>query len=191
MNDEKLKEEVRKACEVLKNGGIILYPTDTIWGIGCDATNELAVKRIYELKHREDNKAMFVLLDDVGKLASYVEVPDVAYELLDVNDKPMTIIYPNAMNLAKNLIAQDRTIGIRITSEAFTKALLYRFRKPIVSTSANISGEPSPKCFAEISDAVKSVVDYVVDFRQEETSNPAPSSIIKLGVGGEIQIIRK
>lgn len=191
MNDEKLKEEVRKACEVLKNGGIILYPTDTIWGIGCDATNELAVKRIYELKHREDNKAMLVLLDDVGKLASYVEVPDVAYELLEVNDKPMTIIYPNAKNLAKNLIAQDRTIGIRITSEAFTKALLYRFRKPIVSTSANISGEPSPKCFAEISDAVKSVVDYVVDFRQEETSNPAPSSIIKLGVGGEIQIITK
>lgn len=122
MNDEKLKEEVRKACEVLKNGGIILYPTDTIWGIGCDATNELAVKRIYELKHREDNKAMLVLLDDVGKLASYVEVPDVAYELLEVNDKPMTIIYPNAKNLAKNLIAQDRTIGIRITSEAFTKA---------------------------------------------------------------------
>ena len=191
MNDEKLKEEVRKACEVLKNGGIILYPTDTIWGIGCDATNELAVKRIYELKHREDNKDMLVLLDDVGKLASYVEVPDVAYELLEVNDKPMTIIYPNAKNLAKNLIAQDRTIGIRITSEAFTKALLYRFRKPIVSTSANISGEPFPKCFAEISDAVKSVVDYVVDFRQEETSNPAPSSIIKLGVGGEIQIIRK
>ena len=191
MNDEKLKEEVRKACEILKNGGIILYPTDTIWGIGCDATNELAVKRIYELKHREDNKAMLVLLDDVGKLASYVEVPDVAYELLEVNDKPMTIIYPNAKNLAKNLIAQDRTIGIRITSEVFTKALLYRFRKPIVSTSANISGEPSPKCFAEISDAVKSAVDYVVDFRQEETSNPAPSSIIKLGVGGEIQIIRK
>ncbi len=191
MNDEKLKEEVRKACEVLKNGGIILYPTDTIWGIGCDATNEEAVKRVYELKHREDSKAMLVLLDDVGKLASYVEVPDVAYELLEVNDKPMTIIYPNAKNLAKNLIAQDRTIGIRITSEIFTKALLYRFRKPIVSTSANISGESSPKCFAEISEAVKSAVDYVVDFRQEETSNPAPSSIIKLGVGGEIQIIRK
>ena len=191
MNDEKLKEEVRKACEILKNGGIILYPTDTIWGIGCDATNEAAVKRVYELKHREDSQAMLVLLDDVGKLASYVEVPDVAYELLEVNDKPMTIIYPNAKNLAKNLIAQDRTIGIRITSEIFTKSLLYRFRKPIVSTSANISGEPSPRCFAEISDAVKTAVDYVVDFRQEETTNPAPSSIVKLGVGGEIQIIRK
>ena len=187
MNDEKLKEEVRKACEILKNGGIILYPTDTIWGIGCDATNEVAVKRVYELKHREDSKAMLVLLDDVGKLASYVEVPDVAYELLEVNDKPMTIIYPNA----KNLIAQDRTIGIRITSEIFTKSLLYRFRKPIVSTSANISGEPSPRCFAEISEVVKAAVDYVVDFRQEETTNPAPSSIIKLDVGGKIQIIRK
>ena len=191
MSDEKLKEEVRKACEILKKGGIILYPTDTIWGIGCDATNEEAVQRVYELKHREDSKAMLVLLDDVGKLASYVEVPDVAYDLLEVNDKPMTIIYPGAKNLAKNLIAQDRTIGIRITSEAFTKTLLYRFRKPIVSTSANISGEPSPRCFAEISDAVKTVVDYVVDFRQEETANPAPSSIVKLGLGGEIQIIRK
>ena len=130
------------------------------------------MKRVYELKHREDSKAMLVLLDDVGKLASYVEVPDVAYELLEVIDKPMTIIYPNAKNLAKNLIAPDRTIGIRITSEDFTKSLLYRFRKPIVSTSANISGEPSPRCFAEISDAVKTAVDYVVDFRQEETTNP-------------------
>ena len=191
MYDEKLKEEVRKACEVLKKGGIILYPTDTIWGIGCDATNEEAVKRVYELKHREDSKAMLILLDDVGKLASYVEVPDVAYDLLEVSDKPMTIIYPNAKNLATNLIAQDRTVGVRITSEAFTKALLRLFRRPIVSTSANISGEPSPRCFAEISDAVKNVVDYVVDYRQEEKTNPAPSSIIKLGVGGEIQIIRK
>ncbi|WP_018337772.1 L-threonylcarbamoyladenylate synthase [Butyricimonas synergistica] len=191
MNDEKLKEEVREACEILRNGGVILYPTDTIWGIGCDATNEEAVRKVYELKRREDSKAMLVLLDDVGKLASYVEVPDVAYDLLEVNDKPMTIIYPGAKNMAKNLIAADGTIGIRITSEVFTKALLYRFRKPIVSTSANISGEPSPKCFAEISDTVKSAVDYVVDFRRNETANPAPSSIIKLGAGGEIQIIRK
>lgn len=191
MNDEKLKEEVRKACEVLRNGGVILYPTDTIWGIGCDATNEEAVRRIYELKHREDTKAMLVLLDDVGKLASYVEVPDIAYELLEVNDKPMTIIYPNAKNLAKNLVAEDGTIGIRITSEAFTKALLYRFHKPIVSTSANVSGKPSPRCFADINDELLLAVDHVVDFRREETVNPAPSSIIKLGVSGEIEIIRK
>lgn len=191
MNDEKLKEEVRKACEVLKDGGVILYPTDTIWGIGCDATNEEAVRRVYELKRREDCKAMLVLLDDVGKLASYVDVPEVAYDLLEVSDKPMTIIYPNARNMAKNLIAQDGTIGIRVTKEAFTKALLYCYRKPIVSTSANISGESSPGCFAKISDAVKAAVNYVVDYRREETGNPAPSSIIKLGIGGEIQIIRK
>lgn len=191
MNDEKLKEEVRKACEVLRNGGVILYPTDTIWGIGCDATNEEAVRRIYELKHREDTKAMLVLLDDVGKLASYVEVPDIAYELLEVNDKPMTIIYPGAKNLAMNLVPEDGTIGVRVTSEAFTKALLYRFRKPIVSTSANISGKSSPRCFADISDELLLAVDHVVDFRRDETANPAPSSIIKLGVSGEIEIIRE
>lgn len=191
MNDEKLKEEVRKACEILKNGGIILYPTDTIWGIGCDATNEAAVKRVYELKHREIVRPCWYYWTMWVSLHPTWRFRDVAYELLEVNDKPMTIIYPNAKNLAKNLIAPDRTIGIRITSEDFTKSLLYRFRKPIVSTSANISGEPSPRCFAEISDAVKTAVDYVVDFRQEELTNPAPSSIYKLGVGGEIQIIRK
>ena len=176
----------------MRAGGIILYPTDTIWGIGCDATNEKAVQKVYELKKRTDNKAMLVLTDSSAKLSMYVsDMPDIAWDLIEVADKPLTIIYPHAKNLAKNLIAQDRTIGIRITSEIFTKSLLYRFRKPIVSTSANISGEPSPRCFAEISDAVKTAVDYVVDFRQEETTNPAPSSIIKLGVGGEIQIIRK
>lgn len=191
MNVEKWREEVKKACEVLKDGGVILYPTDTIWGIGCDATNDEAVKRVYELKKREDSKAMLVLLDDLGKLASYVDVPDITYDLLEAADHPMTVIYPNAKNLAKGLISADGTIGIRITKEIFSKALVARFRKPVVSTSANISGAPSPKCFADISDEVKKSVDYVVDFRQEETTNPAPSSIIKLGVGGEIQIIRK
>ena len=152
----------------------------------------LAVKRVYELKHREDSKAMLVLLDDVGKLASYVEVPDVAYELLEVNDKPMTIIYPNAKNSGEESdCPRSRPSASGSPRRTFTKALLYRFRKPIVSTSANISGEPSPRCFAEISEVVKAAVDYVVDFRQEETTNPAPSSIIKLDVGGKIQIIRK
>lgn len=191
MNGEKLKEEVRRACQILKNGGIILYPTDTIWGIGCDATNEEAVRKVYGLKHREDSKAMLVLLDDSDKLALYVDVPEIAYDLLEVNDKPMTIIYPNARNLAKNLIAADQTVGIRITSETFSRALIYHFRKPVVSTSANISGESFPRCFAEISETVKRAVDYVVDFRREEKANPAPSSIIKLSIGGEIQIIRK
>lgn len=188
---DKLKEEIRKTEDILKKGGVILYPTDTIWGIGCDATNEKAVKRIYELKQREDNKSMLVLLDDAGKLASYAEVPDVALELIEANDKPMTIIYPNAKKLAENLIGADNTIGIRITNEEFTKALIFRFRKPIVSTSANISGQPSPRFFAEISDEIKNAVDYIVDYRQKETTSCAPSSIIKLGMGGEIQIIRK
>lgn len=191
MNVEKCREEVKKACEVLKNGGIILYPTDTIWGIGCDATNDEAVKRVYELKKREDSKAMLVLLDDLGKLASYVDVPDITYDLLEAADRPMTVIYPRAKNLAKGLVSADGTIGIRITKEIFSRMLVARFRKPIVSTSANISGDPSPKCFADISNEVKKSVDYVVDFRQEETTNPAPSSIVKLGLGGEIQIIRQ
>ena len=188
---EHIKEEIRRANEVLQQGGVILYPTDTIWGIGCDATNEEAVRRVYALKRREDSKSMLVLLDDVGKLFSYVEVPEVAYDLLAVADCPMTIIYPNARQLAGNLIGADGTIGIRVTTELFSQALCYRFRKPIVSTSANISGQPAPGCFREISEEIKSAVDHVVNYRQEETARPAPSSIIKLGVSGEIEIIRK
>ena len=187
----KLKEEVFKATEILKKGGIILYPTDTIWGIGCDATDAKAVQRIYELKQREDNKSMLVLLDDAGKIASYADVPEIALQLIEVSNKPTTIIYPNARNLAANLINADQTIGIRITEEAFSKALLFRFRKPLVSTSANISGQPSPACFADISEETKNAVDYIVDFRRQETRPCSPSSIIKLGMDGSIQILRK
>ncbi|MDL2231606.1 threonylcarbamoyl-AMP synthase [Porphyromonadaceae bacterium OttesenSCG-928-L07] len=187
---EKLKEELRKAQEVLKNGGVILYPTDTIWGLGCDATNEEAVKRIYEIKQRVDNKSMLVLLDDVGKIASYADVPDIAFQLVEVTDKPLTIIYPGAKGLAQNLIGEDKTIGIRITEEEFSKSLIYRLHRPLVSTSANISGQPSPNCFAEISEDIKNAVDHIVDYRQNETKNPPPSSIIKLGINGEINIIR-
>ncbi|WP_251623425.1 L-threonylcarbamoyladenylate synthase [Odoribacter lunatus] len=188
---EKLKEELRKACEVLKNGGVILYPTDTIWGLGCDATNQEAVKRIYDIKQRADHKSMLVLLDDAGKIASYADVPDIALQLIEVTDKPLTIIYPNAHHLAENLVAEDKSIGIRITQEEFSKSLIYRFHKPVVSTSANISGQPAPGCFAEISDEIRNAVDYVVDFRQNERQKQAPSGIIKLGIHGEIQIIRK
>lgn len=191
MDTLKLKEEIQKACRILNDGGLILYPTDTIWGIGCDATNEKAVRRVYELKRRDDSKAMLVLLDDVGRLPSYVDMPDVAYDLLEVADKPMTIIYPGAKNLARNLIAADGTIGIRVTQEAFSRGMIARFRRPVVSTSANVSGDPSPRCFADISETVRNGVDYIVDYRREETDNPAPSSIIKLGLGGEIQIIRQ
>lgn len=191
MMTDKLKEEIRNSYEVLKNGGMILYPTDTIWGIGCDATNEDAVKRVYEIKKRADNKSMLVLLDDIGKIASYADVPDVAYELLDVTDTPMTIIYPGAKRLAPSLIGEDGTIGIRITSELFSKSLINRFHKPIVSTSANISGAASPHTFSEISDEIRCAVDYIVEFRQDDNTPATPSSIIKLGMGGEIQIIRK
>lgn len=189
--NEKLKEEIRQATEVLKNGGVILYPTDTIWGLGCDATDEAAVKRIYDIKKRADHKSMLVLLDDAGKIASYADVPDIALDLIEVADKPTTIIYPGAKKLAPGLIAEDGTIGIRITTEEFSRSLIYRFRKPIVSTSANISGAPSPRFFDEISGEIREAVDYIVDYRRNDHKPSSPSCIIKLGTGGEIQIIRK
>lgn len=191
MITEKLKEEIRKTQEILKQGGVILYPTDTIWGLGCDATNAEAVRKIYEIKKRADHKSMLVLLDDAGKLASYADIPEIALDLIEVADKPTTIIYPGAKHLAPNLIAEDGTIGIRITQEEFTQSLLFRFNRPIVSTSANISGEPSPRFFDEISEEIKQAVDYIVDYRQNDHKPSAPSSIIKLGMGGEIKIIRK
>lgn len=186
------REDIQQAIEVLKKGGIILYPTDTVWGIGCDATNAEAVARIYQLKKREDSKSMLVLLENPNRLNSYIEeVPEVAWELVDVANKPLTIVYPGAKNLAKNLIAGDGSIGIRISGEEFTQQLIQRFRKPIVSTSANISGEPSPAFFDEISQEIIDGVDYVVQYRQDDRTPITPSSVIKLGVGGEIQILRK
>lgn len=186
-----MNKDIIKAIEILNSGGIILYPTDTIWGIGCDATNPEAVAKIYELKKRADSKSMLVLMDNINSLGRYMEeVPEMAYDLIELSEKPITIIYPDAKNIASNLIAEDGSLGIRVTYEKFSAELIRRFRKPIVSTSANISGEPSPQNFSEISEEIKSGVDYVVEFRQEEMNNPAPSSIIKLGVGGEIQILR-
>ena len=147
-----MTEDIKKACEVMAAGGIILYPTDTIWGIGCDATNEKAVQRVYELKRRTDNKAMLVLMDSEAKLDRYVsDVPDIAWDLISVSDKPLTIIYSSAKNLATNLLGADGSVGIRITNEEFSKKLCERFRKPLVSTSANVSGEPSPANFSEVS----------------------------------------
>lgn len=176
----------------MREGGVILYPTDTIWGIGCDATNEDAVRRVYEIKQRQDSKAMLVLVDSSVKVDFYVrDVPEVAWDLIDLADKPLTIIYSEARNLAANLLAEDGSVGIRVTNEDFSKRLCQQFRKAIVSTSANISGQPSPKNFSEISEEVKSAVDYIVGYRQEEMSNPKPSSIIKLDKGGVIKIIRE
>jgi L-threonylcarbamoyladenylate synthase len=186
------KEDLTNALEVLRKGGTILYPTDTIWGIGCDATNQAAVKKVYEIKQREDSKSMLALLENPNLILSYIEeMPEVAWDLIEFAEKPTTIIYDKAKNLASNLIAEDGSIGIRITREAFTMQLLQRFRRPVVSTSANISGRPSPINFTAIDEEIKSKVDYIVQYRQEETLNPPPSSIIKLGVSGLIQIIRK
>lgn len=186
------KEDMQQALKVLQEGGLILYPTDTIWGIGCDATNPEAVDKIFKLKQREDSKAMLVLLDSPAKLPAYVDqVPDLAWDLVEITEKPMTIIYQGAKSLASNLIAEEGTIGIRITSELFSKTLCERFRKPVVSTSANVSGDPSPLNFSQISEIIKNGVDYIVKFRQEEISNPKPSSIIYLGINNEVRIIRK
>lgn len=187
-----MRTEIQNTLEVLKEGGVILYPTDTIWGIGCDATNPDAVQRIYNIKKRDDKRSMLVLLDQEMRLPSYISiVPEIAFELLDAAVSPLTIIYPGAKNLSKNLIGEDGSIGIRITSDPFCRELISKFRKPIVSTSANQSGDPSPANFNAISDNIISQVDYVVAWRQEEKKPASPSSIIKIDQGGRITVIRK
>jgi len=205
------KEDLEEALRVLRDGGIIVYPTDTVWGIGCDATNAEAVKKIYALKQREDSKSMLVLLDSAAKLDYYVDVPETASLLLEatnndgmsatkslndnasLNDevKPMTIIYPNARHLAANLIAEDGSIGIRITNEAFSKALCERLHHPIVSTSANISGHPTAHFFHEIEAAILDGADYVCQFRREDECPHEPSAIIKVNNDGTFHIIRE
>ena len=187
------KQDLQQALKVLREGGVILYPTDTVWGIGCDATNADAVARVYEIKKRVDSKAMLVLLDGAGKLQGYVDkVPETAWLLLEASEgqRPMTIIYPKAKNLAPNLLAEDGSVGIRITSEPFTKALCEQLRHPIVSTSANISGEPAAKTFKDISQELLETVDYVCQFRRNDTTTYKPSSIIKIDENERITIIR-
>ena len=188
----KTEDDIRNAVEVMRKGGVILYPTDTVWGIGCDATNAEAVARVYEIKKRADSKALICLVDSDARLQRYVKkVPNVAWELLDCADKPTTVILDGAVNLAPNLIAEDGSIALRITQEAFSKELCYRFQKAIVSTSANISGEPTAQNYCDISQEVIDAVDYVCWTRRQEHKPHKPSSIIKLGLGGEVQIIRK
>ena len=186
-----MHEDLKKSLEVLRNGGLILYPTDTIWGIGCDATNESAVQKIFLIKKREDFKSMLILLDSPGKLERYVTVPDIAWELIEVSTSPLTIIYPGARNIAPGLIAGDGSTGIRITTDDFCIELIKRFGKPIVSTSANISGTASPAIFDEIGDEIISSVDYVVSWRQDDIQKRFASSIIKLEENGSFKIIRK
>ena len=185
------QEDIRQAIEVMRKGGVILYPTDTIWGIGCDATNEEAVRRVYQIKQRDDSKALICLVDSDARLQRYVRnVPDVAWQLIDCIDKPTTLILDNAVNLAPNLIAEDGSIGIRITQEAFSKELCFRFQKAIVSTSANISGEPAAQNYRDINPKIIEQVDYVCWTRRQEHKPHAPSRIIKLSVDGTVKIIR-
>lgn len=187
----KTEDDIKKAVEVMRNGGIILYPTDTVWGIGCDATNREAVEKIYELKRRDDHKAMICLVDSDARLQRYVRnVPEVAWDLLELAEKPTTVILDNAVNLADNLIADDGSIAMRITREPFSKELCYRFQKPIVSTSANISGEPAAQNYMDISEEILNGVDYVCWSRRQEHKPHNPSSIIKLSENGEVKIIR-
>lgn len=185
-----MHKEISNAVHVLRDGGLLLYPTDTVWGIGCDATNPEAVKKVFQLKEREDNKALICLVADDRMLGKYVkEIPKVAYDLFEVSEEPITIIYDDAQNLAENLIAEDKSIGIRIPNDDFCFQLLRRFGKPIVSTSANVSGQPTPKSFEEIAPHILKDVDYVVNLHREKICDK-PSSIIKLGANGRVKIIR-
>lgn len=186
------QEDIKRAIETLRNGGVILYPTDTVWGIGCDATNPEAVKKVYEIKHRDDSKALICLVDSDARLQRYVRnVPDVAWDIFELATKPTTIILDDAVNLAPNLIAEDGTIAMRITQETFSKELCYRFQKPLVSTSANISGEPAAQNYCDISEELLNAVDYVCWSRRQEHKPHTPSSIIKLEKNGTVAIIRK
>lgn len=187
-----LDDDIKAAIEVLNKGGLILYPTDTIWGLGCDATNPEAVERIYKLKQRSDSKALIVMIDTMAKLNYFVEeVPDIAFDFIELSTKPMTIIYDHGRNIANNLLSDDGSLAIRVSEERFSKTLCARLKKPLVSTSANISGQPSPRFFDEISDEIKSQVDYIVQYRQDDKTPSLPSSIIKVSRGGQTKVIRE
>ena len=190
------EQDIKNAVEVLRRGGVILYPTDTVWGIGCDATNAEAVARVYQIKQRDDSKALICLVDSDARLQRYVRrVPDVAWQLIDSmkdsDSKPTTIIFDGAVNLAPNLIAEDGSIALRITNEAFSKELCYRFQKALVSTSANISGQPAAQNYADIAPELLEAVDYVCQSRRQEHKPHQPSSIIRLREDGEVTIVRR
>ncbi len=190
------EQDIKNAVEVLRKGGVILYPTDTVWGIGCDATNADAVKRVYDIKQRDDSKALICLVDSDARLQRYVrKVPEVAWQLIDSlqdsGSKPTTLILDGAVNLASNLIAEDGSIALRITQEPFSKELCYRFQKALVSTSANISGEPAAQNYADIDPRILEAVDYICWSRRQEHQPHQPSSIIRLREDGEVTIIRK
>ncbi len=184
--------DIKKAVDVLKQGGVILYPTDTIWGLGCDARNADAVRRIYEIKKREDSKAMICLVDSPNRLQKYFRnIPEVAWDLIDYAERPLTLILDNAVNVAPNLVAEDGSLGMRVTKEQFSQQLCFKFQSALVSTSANISGQPSPKSFYDIPEEITSKVDYIVQFARGRKSDGRPSSIIKLTEDGSVTVIRR
>ncbi len=207
MRKDEIEKVLSEAVQALREGKVILYPTDTIWGLGCDATNPEAVKRIYEIKHRDDSKSLVLLACDLDQIARYVkEIPSMAIDLVEVNDKPMTLIYPGAItypapeegqapkadkfHLAYNTVAEDGSVGIRIPMMDFCVNMAQKLSRPIVSTSANISGQPSPRKFKDIPEEITSAVDYIVDPRIEAHSTGEASQIIKIGLDGEVKIIR-
>lgn len=187
-----LKDEIKNALEVINQGGIILYPTDTIWGLGCDATNTEAIQKIYALKQRAQEKSMIILLDTENKLESYIqEVPAIAYDLIEFTENPLTLVMPGAKNISPALIASDGSVGVRVSLHPFCQQLIQRLRKPLVSTSANISGQPSPQNFSQISDEIINGVDYVVNLDQHDLSIKKPSTIMRLEPDGKFEFIRK
>lgn len=190
-SEEQLKQEIAHTIATLKRGGLILYPTDTIWGIGCDATNADAIERVYALKNRPGAKALICMVSDFKMLNQYVsDIPEVAYDILKYAVKPTTIIYDKPIiRVAQNLLAEDESLAIRVSKHNFSKSLIRKFKRPIVSTSANISGHPSPQSFQEIDPAILAGVDYVVNLERNKTNGP-PSAIIKLKNDGTVQIIR-
>jgi L-threonylcarbamoyladenylate synthase len=187
-----LKDEIAKALKVVQDGGIILYPTDTIWGIGCDASNTEAVQKIYHLKQRSEAKSMIILLDTDNKLASYIqEVPELAYNLIEYAENPLTLVMPGARNISSALIAADGSVGIRVSSHPFCQGLIQRLRKPLVSTSANISGKLSPQYFSQIDQEIIDGVDYVVDVDQHSMEIKNPSTIMRLDPDGRFEFLRR
>ena len=185
-------EDIKESLITLRNGGIILYPTDTIWGLGCDATNHAAVDKIFKIKARSENKSLIILVDGVQMLERYVrDIPGIAYELTSVSDSPLTIIYPEGINLAKGVCSGDGSVGIRICHDEFCSELISRFRKPIVSTSANFSGNTPPGNFNKIDKPVIDVVDYIVKYRRDDRQKHSASPVIKVELNGTIKIIRE
>lgn len=192
MRPPSIEDEISRALDVLKKGGIILYPTDTIWGIGCDATNDAAISKIFNLKKREESKSLIVLLDTENKLMRYVkDVPEQAWTLIEFSERPLTIIYENGLNVSKKILAEDGSLAIRITKDPFCQELIRKFGRPLVSTSANISGEQPPESFTDITQEVLNGVDYVVNLRQNDKSRNKPSVIMKISMNGEVKFIRK